>query len=128
MMRRSRETLTPKDLDHFRRLLLDKRAQIINDLSSMSSGLQTNGAGQSHYADDLADVGSDESEQGLTLDLVQSERELLRAIDNALERMEAGTYGVCDMTGQPISRPRLEAVPWTQYCIEAARQIERRRD
>ena len=60
------------------------------------------------------------------LDLAQVDRNLIREIDDALKRIEDGTYGVCLRTGQRISAERLAELPWAKYSIEAQREMERR--
>jgi len=55
---------------------------------------------------------------------MDSERKLLREIDNALVRLEKKTYGICEGTGKPISKARLEAQPWARYCVKYARMLE----
>jgi len=63
--------------------------------------------------------------KGLRLDLASLDRNLIKEIDDAITRCEDGTFGICEMTGKPISKERLEELPWTRYSIEAARQRER---
>ena len=58
------------------------------------------------------------------MDLMNSERKILREINEALERIEQGTYGICQGTGERIAKARLEATPWTPYCVEYARKLE----
>ena len=74
-----------------------------------------------------ADRASDAWERELTLELAEDKRALLREIDDALERIERGTYGICEATGKPIKKARLEAIPWTRYCVEYAAASEMRR-
>ena len=74
----------------------------------------------------MADIGSDNWEQEFTLDLLTAERDLVREIDGALERINNGTYGICLGTNKPINRSRLKAKPWAKYCIEYARELELR--
>lgn len=59
--------------------------------------------------------------------MVASEQEALTEIDAAIQRIKAGTYGICEITHQPISKDRLLAVPFTRYCTEAQKEIERYR-
>jgi RNA polymerase-binding protein DksA len=73
----------------------------------------------------MADIGSDIYEQEFALGLMDSERKLIREIDDALQRIEQHTYGICEGTGKPISKARLEAQPWARYCIEYARLLEK---
>ena len=72
----------------------------------------------------MADIGTDNYEQEFALGLLDSERKLLREINEALQRIEDGTYGICEGTGEPIPRARLEANPWARYCVAYARLIE----
>ena len=121
----STKRLGKKDVEYFRDLLLTKRKELVGDITSMSKeALQFDSATLSHYADDWADVGSDSQEQEFTLGLVESEHQLLKEISAALKRIEDGTYGVCEVTGKPIAKARLNVKPWARYCIEAARQME----
>lgn len=118
--------LKKRELDHYLQLLLMKRAELIGDMDSMTAeALNVDSANLSHYADHMADVGSDNYEQELTLGLMESERQLLQEIDEAIGRIADRTYGVCVATGKPIGKPRLEVKPWAKYCIEAAREMER---
>ena len=125
-LRKVKTDLTRKDLLAFRQLLLVKRAEILGDVDSLQNESR-NGAGNlSHMPLHMADVGSDNYEQEFTLGLVESERRLLGEIDEALNRITGRTFGVCIESGTPIPRPRLEAKPWARYCIEVARERERR--
>jgi DnaK suppressor protein len=70
-------------------------------------------------------MGTDNYEQEFTLGLMEKDRVLLREINNALAKIQSGTYGICEGTGNPIGRPRLEAQPWAKYSIEYARGLEK---
>jgi RNA polymerase-binding transcription factor DksA len=72
----------------------------------------------------MADIGSDTYDQDFMLGLAESERRRIREIDEALQRIEDKTYGVCQMTGKQIPKARLNAKPWARYTVEAARLIE----
>src|SRR5690606_37373601 len=92
---------------------------------SMESEALSGGSGSlSHLPQHMADQGSDTYDQSLALDLAASQRSLLREIDDAIERIDNGTYGICEMLGKPISAERLEHTPWARFSIEAARRIE----
>lgn len=73
----------------------------------------------------MADLGTDNFQQEFSLGLMDSERRLITEIDDALHRIEAGTYGICEGTGKPITKARLEAQPWARYSVEYARMMER---
>jgi len=73
----------------------------------------------------MADLGTDNFQQEFSLGLMDSARRLISEIDDALARIEDGTYGICEGTGKPISRARLEAQPWARYSVEYAQMIEK---
>lgn len=121
--------LTAAELDHFKRMLLFKRMQIIGSVNEMQdealSQSRMNASGDlSSMPIHMADIGSDNYEQEFALELVDSERKLLAEIHYALERIEEGCYGICQKTGEPIQKARLEAKPWARYCVEYARMLE----
>jgi DnaK suppressor protein len=117
-----------KDLEHFRDLLFAKRRELVGDMSAMErEALRTSGGTNlSTLPIHMADMGTDNYEQEFTLGLVEKDRNLLKEINSALAKIMNGTYGLCEGTGKPISRARLEAAPWARFSIEWARQLERR--
>ncbi len=126
-LRKIKSGLHKRDLARYRQMLLDKRSEIIGDVQAMETDVRNKNAdgNLSHVPLHMADVGSDNFEQEFTLGLMESERQTLREIDQALIRIEKGIYGVCLESGTPIGKPRLTAKPWAKYCIEVARQRER---
>ena len=127
---RAASSLTRADLKVFRKTLLDKRHDLVGDMTGIQAGAlrgsRQEGAGDlSNMPTHPADVGSDNYEQEFTLGLLESERVLLKEIDEALQRIEDGTYGTCQGTGEPIGKARLMARPWAKYCIDYARKIEK---
>jgi len=117
--------LSKKELDHYRDLLLLLRSQKLGDLSAKEAeALQSNGGNLSHMPIHMADIGTDAYDQDFTLGLAESDRRLIREIDEALGRIENKTYGMCLLTGKPIPKSRLNAKPWAKYTIEAARMVE----
>lgn len=111
------------DLEHFRKLLLERRRRILGTVQGMEEEA-LKASDQDFSVDHMADHGSDNFEQDFTLSLVESERRELFEIDRALQRMEHGTYGICEGTGEPIPRPRLEAIPHARYSVEYQRKLE----
>ena len=121
--------LSAEALDEFRQLLLDKRRELVGDVTQLESQVMGRngpggGSGSSSMPIHMADLGSDTWEQELTLGLIENERTLLREIDEALDRIEGKTYGICLATNRPITKSRLRAKPWAKYCIEYARKRE----
>lgn len=127
--RKKKRGLSAADAKHFRELLLEKRREILKNVNEFEdealrkSRLDASGD-LSSMPIHMADLGTDNYEQEFSLGLMDSERKLLREIDNALGRIEDKTYGICQGTGKPISRARLEARPWARYCVEYARLLE----
>lgn len=118
--------LGKRDLDRFRQMLLRKRAELVGDVNMMETqALRGQSGSLSNTPQHLAEQGSETYEQSLSLDLAAADRKLIREIDDALKRIEAGTYGLCELTGKPIKIERLEELPWARYSIEAARELER---
>lgn len=118
--------LGKKELEHFRALLLRKRAELVGDVSTMEKeALRGETGSLSSVPSHMAEQGSDTSEQSLSLDLAAADRKLIREIDDALNRIADGTYGVCELTGTPIKQERLDELPWARHSIEAARELER---
>ncbi|HEX4263542.1 MAG TPA: TraR/DksA C4-type zinc finger protein [Verrucomicrobiae bacterium] len=73
----------------------------------------------------MADAGTDSFDRDFALSRLSSEQDAVYEIDEALMRIERGTYGVCELTGQPIERERLEAIPWTRFSAVAEKQLEK---
>jgi DnaK suppressor protein len=75
--------------------------------------------------DDIADAGTDSYDRDFALSIASSEQEALFEIEEALNRIKTGCYGVCEATGKQIPPDRLEAIPWTRFIAEAERELER---
>ncbi len=122
--------LTPKRLAQFRAVLLERRAQLTDDVQRLSDEAyrgNSHGSDRSNMPIHMADLGTDNWEQEFDLILLDNERALVRDIDDALRRIDEGTYGICEATHRPITIDRLLAKPWARYCIEYARMREQGR-
>ena len=126
--RKNQAGMNTKELEHFRSLILEKRRELVGDMVSMESeALRTSGGSNlSNLPLHMADQGTDNYEQEFTLGLVEKDRNLLRELNAALAKIQNGTYGICEGTGKPITKVRLEAQPWARFSIEHARSLERR--
>ncbi len=102
--------MSPADLQRYKRLLLEKRGELSSAQGDTRVRVPAAGGPQG----DLIDQADAEAE--LQIRLHQTDGRFLRAIEEALGRIRQGTYGVCGVCNQPISRARLEAVPWTHHC------------
>jgi len=121
--------LTPAEIEGFRRLLIEKWLELLGDVNQIESEAlrksRLDAAGDlSSMPIHMADLGTDNFEQEFALGLMDSERKILTEIRAALQRIEDGTYGICEGTGKPIAKARLKANPWARYCIEYARMVE----
>ena len=112
--------MSPASIEQFQELLLTKRTELIGDVKTLrDEALKPDSAGESsHMPIHMAELGSDNFEQELTLGLIESEHKLLEEINEALLRIENGTYGICAATSKPIGAARLKAKPWAKYCYE----------
>jgi DnaK suppressor protein len=73
----------------------------------------------------MADAGTDSFDRDFALSMLSSDQDALCEIQEALRRIETGTYGVCEVTGKPIPKARLEVIPWARFCARAQGQLER---
>lgn len=122
--------LTPAEIAEFRQLLYEKRAELIGDVSYIENEALRKSRGEaagdlSSMPIHMADIGSDNFEQEFSLGLMDSERKILSEISAALQRIDEGTYGVCEGTGELIPKARLKASPWARYCIRYAEMVEK---
>ena len=122
----NKSCLTAAEIKKFRTMLLAKRTEILGDVICMEDEtLRKQRSDLSNLPFHLADAGTDNYEMENTLGLMDSERKLIGEIDDALERIENDTFGICEGLGEPIPKERLEAIPWARYCVACARLLER---
>jgi RNA polymerase-binding transcription factor DksA len=119
--------LTAKQLEKFRELLLEKRKELLGDVECMEETIFQSGGELSNMPVHMADVGSDNFEQEFSLGLMAEGKKVLTEIDLALHRIDDGSFGICEGLGTPIEMPRLEAIPWTRFSLEYAKQMEKGR-
>jgi DnaK suppressor protein len=109
------------DLSEFRKLLEEERARLKHASGRLeddtSEELDEDGGVENHLGDQASETYDRELEEGLD----EGVRETLRQIDDALKRIDEGTYGLCEIDDKPIPEDRLRALPWTTRCIEHAR-------
>lgn len=118
--------LTPAEISKFKTLLLTKRNEILGNVLSMEDvTLHRQRSDLSNMPFHMPDAEPDNYEIEHTLGLMDSERKLMKEIDEALDRTENGTYGICEGSGKPIPMARLEAIPWAKYCVEYASMLEK---
>jgi DnaK suppressor protein len=114
--------LSKKEREEFRKLLLERKNSIIRKLSQFyheSKEIEID------TALDVADKAETSYTKEFLLGLTDSEREQLQLIDQALDRLEKGEYGLCQVCHREIGKKRLQIIPWTPYCIDCQEKIER---
>jgi DnaK suppressor protein len=103
------------DVAPYRDALLRKKDELLE--GSGSKPLQWTMENNSGRQGDMADQASGNNEVHIQLKLKQTDAKILQAIEEALTRIEEGTFGVCRDCGEPISAARLTAIPWTRVCV-----------
>lgn len=122
--------LTKQQLKIFRKRLLGERVKFASEIRSIAREASKNpreaSGDLSSYTVHMADMSSDTYERELFTDLASSEQEVLYQIDEALKRLDEGTYGICQQCNAPIVLSRLKAVPYTVLCITCQRVKEQK--
>ena len=121
-----------KRLDPFVRGQKDKLLQLRDAMVDSMAGVakdnlrsRAEGSEASAFGMHQADAGSDAYDRDFALSLLSQEQDALYEIDQALKRIELGTYGICEMSGKPISHARLEAIPFARFTVECQSQLEK---
>ena len=116
------EFMNPKQLEYFKQKLLTWKDEILRESRETVSHLQK----ETENHPDLADRASSETDRSLELRTRDRQRKLISKIDEALRRVEDGSYGYCEETGDPIGLARLDARPIATLSLEAQERHERR--
>ncbi len=119
-MKRGEEYMSPQQLEHFQSILMAWKRELMDEVDRTVHHMQDEAAN----FPDPNDRATQESEFGLELRTRDRERKLLRKIDQALARIEDGSYGYCEETGEEIGLKRLEARPVATLCLEAQERRE----
>ena len=113
--------MNSSDVKQYKERLLALRARLRNDVTSMTdAALNNDGSDNSSMPIHMAELGSDNFEQEFTLSLLATEEDTLGMIERALERIESGTFGVCEECEGSIPKARLNALPHTPVCVKCA--------
>jgi DnaK suppressor protein len=117
------EELTRDDLARLRQRLLEERAGVVQRLQRHLNEVVED----TDNLPDEMDIASRQTDQAYLLRMADKEKKLLGMIDHALAKFDRGTYGICEGTGEPIGRKRLEMRPWARHSVEYKEQLERER-
>jgi RNA polymerase-binding protein DksA len=122
--------LSRSQLKQFRQMLIAERIKFAGEIKAIaketSKSPREASGDLSAYTVHMADMAADAYEREVSMNIVSSEQEVLYQIDDALKRMEEGTYGVCQPCNKPITMSRLKAVPYASLCIKCQRDKERK--
>ena len=113
--------MNKKDLERYQKKLIEKKKTISDQLSEFYNESKTVESG---IAQDLGDKAESSYTKEFLLSLSDTERAQLSQIDGALKRIQKGTFGICEKCEKKIHAKRLNALPWTPYCIECQQEEE----
>lgn len=121
--------LKSEEVKGFRDALLKLRSRLRGDLDQMTDealklNQPTSSGNHSSMPLHMADLGTENFDQEFTLGLIENEQAIIGEIDEALARIDGGSFGRCEECGGTIARQRLQALPYTRHCIECARKLE----
>ncbi len=112
----------PEKWKTYHRRLIQLRNYLLNEQGDLVRAASEE---QPAFGIHMADAGTDSFDRDLALSRISSEQDAVYEIDEALMRISRGVYGICELTGQPIERQRLEAIPWTRFSAVAEKQLEK---
>ncbi|EEF62015.1 TraR/DksA family transcriptional regulator [Pedosphaera parvula] len=114
-------TINPKWKRHYAHLT-ELREHFLNKKDNLSKDANEE---TPSYSEHMADAGTDTYDRDFALSMLSADQSAVYEIEQAIQRIESNTYGICEMTGKPIQSERLNAIPWTRFSVEAERELER---
>jgi DnaK suppressor protein len=130
IIKKTKIKIDPK-MEVYRKLLLKTKEQISGDIRHLSDDNAGSGNGRggdvSGHALHMADVATDMYDREFALGLAANDRELLSSVNQAMARIEEGTFGICTECKKPIAVTRLKALPYTQTCLKCQENLESKR-
>lgn len=116
-----RDTVRPEWRKYYDRLL-ELRERLLQQMNGLAKESAEELEGYSLH---MADSGTDNFDRDFALSLLSADQDAIYEIDEAIKRIQKGTYGICELTHKPIPKARLDAIPWTRFTVEAQAQLER---
>ncbi len=116
--------LDKKTITHFKKILLKEREQILGEVKQIYESSKEMGQ---DGIQDIADEAANIYNKQILLSLNENERMRLQEVDEALDRIESGTYGICEECGEPIGLKRLDVRPVAKYCVPCLTSLEKRK-
>ena len=126
-----RKKLTKKELDFFKKLITKIREKVLDDIKHISEDTlkksQKDASGDiSGYTYHMADVATDAYDREFSLGLASNERQSLYELEDAIKKIEEGTFGICEECKSLISKTRLKVVPFARLCVKCQERKEKR--
>ena len=116
--------LKKSEIEKFKQRLEELKAQMTHLVRETTEDVKSTDESKG-YSQHQADEGTDDFDRTISLELTNKEFGILRQIDRALEKIEEGTYGICDITGEEIPIKRLEAIPYASMTVKAQEMLEK---
>lgn len=128
---KSKKKYSKKELVEFKKLIQRRKEEILDDIEHISQDTlkksQKEASGDiSGYTYHMADVATDTYDREFSLGLASSDREALYELDDALKKIEDGTFGLCEECKSPITKARLKAVPYARLCVKCQSKREKK--
>ncbi len=125
-----KEGMNKKELQVFKTLLLKRKAELAKGIEHIAKDnlktSQRDAAGDlSGYSLHMADVASDNYDREFSLGLADNEQKIVHRIDDAMEKIEEGTFGLCELCGKKINKMRLKVVPYAELCVPCQEKQEK---
>jgi len=126
-----RKKLNKKELNEFKKLVVKKKDAALDEIKHISEDTlkksQKEASGDiSGYTYHMADVATDTYDREFSLGLASNERKFIYELDDALKKIEDGTFGFCEDCKTPISKTRLKAVPYARFCLKCQEKKEKK--
>ena len=112
------------DIEKFKKQLEEMKNQLSQTIKSVSDDVKSPDESKG-YSQHQADEGTDDFGQTISIEVSTKEQSIMRQIERALEKIEDGTYGICDVSGDEIPIKRLEAVPYATMTVQAQEKFEK---
>lgn len=118
-----------KHLEMFREMLIQERNKLQEEIKDLSEGeiqasLLDSSGGLSGYPDDPGNVAGDNFERGKDLEILEMLTSQLEEVQNAIEKIDSGNFGICESCGKPIPLSRLKARPFAKMCVKCRQELE----
>ena len=126
-----KKKFSKKDLVYFKKLILKRKEEIVEQINHISEDTlkksQKDAAGDiSGYTYHMADIATDTYDREFSLGLASNERKLIYEIDDAVKKIEDGTYGICEGCKNLITKTRLKAIPYARLCLKCQEKTEKK--